>query len=120
MFAGASCWTLCLVEQLKAQPSGSEPILECRSVPNTPKGCARIVTWAQDTNTDRVAIEGSGNYSRPAALMLIEAGCENMGGALWRLSGITAGGGVVTHDLTVRIWGVPFGGSQEWLLVVVS
>ena len=53
-------------------------LLECRSVPNTPKGCAQVVTWAQTTNTDRVAIEGSGNYGRPAALMLIEAGIQTV------------------------------------------
>ena len=46
---------------------------EHRSFDNTPDGCAGLVAWAQAAGAERVGIEGSGNYGRPAALALIEA-----------------------------------------------
>ena len=50
--------------------------VETRCVPNTPQGHARLVSWAHDTATQRVAIEGSGHYGRPVALALAEADVE--------------------------------------------
>ena len=45
-----------------------------RSFENTPEGCAGLVAWAHNTGAERVGIEGSGNYGRPAALALQDAG----------------------------------------------
>ncbi len=53
-------------------------LVEPRGFANTPKGHNRLVCWTKDTNTDRVAIEGSGNYGRPVALALLEAGIETV------------------------------------------
>ena len=48
--------------------------VEHRSFDNTPGGCAGLVAWAQAGGVRRVGIEGSGDYGRPAALALAEAG----------------------------------------------
>ena len=48
--------------------------VEHRSLLNTPGGHAELVAWAQDACVERVGIEGSGNFGRPAARALIEAG----------------------------------------------
>ena len=37
-----------------------------------------MVTWAQNTAVDRVAIEGSGKYGRPLALVLVNAGVDTV------------------------------------------
>ncbi len=47
-----------------------------RSFANTPAGYAELACWAQAHGADRVAIEGSGNYGRPAAVMLAGAGWD--------------------------------------------
>ena len=45
-----------------------------RSFDNTSEGCAGLVAWARSAGAERVGIEGSGNYGRPAALALQDAG----------------------------------------------
>ena len=50
--------------------------LEHRSIANTPAGHGELAGWAQGARVERVAIEGSGNYGRPAALALLAAGVE--------------------------------------------
>lgn len=53
-------------------------LVQSRSFTNTPKGHRGLVCWTERSNTDRVAIEGSGNYGRPVALALLEAGIETV------------------------------------------
>ena len=48
--------------------------VEHRSIPNTSAGHAELVAWARTAGVERVGIEGSGNYGRPAAEALIQAG----------------------------------------------
>ena len=48
--------------------------MEHRDVPNSAHGHAELVAWAQTAGVERVGIEGSGNYGRPAAQTLIAAG----------------------------------------------
>ena len=50
--------------------------VETRCIPNTHRGFARLVAWAQKTGAGRVGIEGSGHYGRLAALALMEAGIK--------------------------------------------
>ena len=50
--------------------------LEHRSISNTPAGHGELASWAQGARVERVAIEGSGNYGRPAAVALLAAGVE--------------------------------------------
>ena len=45
-----------------------------RELPNTAQGHAELVAWARAAGVDRVGIEGSGSYGRPAAEALIAAG----------------------------------------------
>ena len=61
----------CLIDQTGRQ-------LEEHTFANTPGGHAQVVSWAQTSDTDRVAIEGSGNYGRPVALALVDAGVETV------------------------------------------
>ena len=49
---------------------------EHRGFANTPEGHAELACWAQAQGATRVAIEGSGNYGRPAAVMLAGAGWD--------------------------------------------
>ena len=63
--------TGCLIDQTGRQ-------LEEHTFANTPGGHAQVVSWAQTSHTDRVAIEGSSNYGRPAALALVDAGVETV------------------------------------------
>ena len=51
-----------------------ERVVEHRDVPNSAHGHAELVTWAQTAGVERVGIEGSGNYGRPAAQALPAAG----------------------------------------------
>ena len=53
-------------------------LVQSRSFANTPEGHSGLVCWAERTNTDRVAIEGSDNYGSPVALALLEAGIETV------------------------------------------
>ncbi|WP_428116407.1 IS110 family transposase [Candidatus Poriferisodalis sp.] len=48
--------------------------LEHRSFANTPKGHAELAGWVQHHSATLVAIEGSGNYGRPAATALSDVG----------------------------------------------
>ena len=48
--------------------------VEHRSIPNCADGHAELVAWAHPVGVERVGIEGSGNYGRPAAQALIAAG----------------------------------------------
>ena len=57
-----------------ADPAGRPA--EHRSFANTPEGHAELVNWAQARHAARIAIEGSGNYGRPAAVMLADAGWD--------------------------------------------
>ena len=50
--------------------------VEHRSFDNTPRGYGELVAWAQGAGAARVGIEGSGNYGRPAALALLNAGLD--------------------------------------------
>lgn len=59
----AACWA-----------DGAGRAVAHRSFDNTPEGCAGLVAWAKTAGAVRVGIEGSGNYGRPAALALAEAG----------------------------------------------
>ena len=54
--------------------SGSET--ETRSIANTAAGHAELVAWAGAVGVERVGIEGTGNYGRPAAEALIASGAE--------------------------------------------
>ena len=49
-------------------------VIEQRSIANTAAGHAELVAWARAADTQRVGIEGTGNYGRPAAEALIDAG----------------------------------------------
>ncbi len=51
-------------------------LIEYRPFQNTIEGHAEIVAWSQETVCSKVAIEGSGNYGRPLALALIDAGVD--------------------------------------------
>ena len=51
-----------------------ERVVEHRDVPNSAHGHAELVAWAQTAGVERVGIEGSGNYGRPAAQALLAAG----------------------------------------------
>lgn len=53
-------------------------LVEPHRFANTPEGHRGLVTWSKDTNTNRVAIEGSGKYGRPVALALLEEGIETV------------------------------------------
>ena len=59
----------CLINQTQRPVS-------TQSFPNTPQGRARLVAWAHETAAERVAIEGSGHYGRPAALAIQQTGVE--------------------------------------------
>ena len=50
--------------------------VEDRNVDDTPAGHRRLIDWAHRGRAGRVAIEGSGNDGRPAALALLAAGIE--------------------------------------------
>ena len=54
--------------------AADERVVEHRDVPNSAHGHAELVTWAQTAGVERVGIEGSGNYGRPAAQALLAAG----------------------------------------------
>ena len=47
-----------------------------RSFPNTEGGYREALCWVRDLDPERVAIEGSGSYGRPLALVLTRAGVE--------------------------------------------
>lgn len=49
---------------------------EHRNIANSVEGHAELVGWAMSMGVDRVAIEGSGNYGRPATLALTAAGID--------------------------------------------
>ena len=49
-------------------------VIEQRSIANTEAGHAELVGWARAVDAQRVGIEGAGNYGRPAAEALIDAG----------------------------------------------
>ena len=51
-----------------------ERVVEHRDVPNSAHGHTELVTWAQTAGVERVGIEGSGNYGRPATQALLAAG----------------------------------------------
>ena len=61
--------TGCVIDQTHSPVS-------TRCFPNTSKGRARLVAWAQNTDARRVGIEGSGHYGRPAALAIQNTGIE--------------------------------------------
>ena len=48
--------------------------VEHRLIGNTSRGHAELAAWAQHRGVGRVAVEGSGSYGRPAALVLLQAG----------------------------------------------
>ena len=48
--------------------------VEHRSFANIPAGHAELAQWALHCNAELVAIEGSGNFGRPAAAALSDAG----------------------------------------------
>ncbi|MCE2527671.1 MAG: IS110 family transposase [Actinomycetia bacterium] len=48
--------------------------VEHRLIGNTSRGHAELAAWAQHLGVGRVAVEGSGSYGRPAALVLLQAG----------------------------------------------
>lgn len=48
--------------------------IEHRELPNTAAGHAELVAWANAAGAERVGVEGSGNFGRPAAEALIAAG----------------------------------------------
>ncbi len=49
-------------------------VIDQRSIANTEAGHAELVSWARAVDAQRVGIEGAGNYRRPAAEALINAG----------------------------------------------
>ena len=51
-------------------------VVEYRSIANTDAGHAELVGWARAAGAGRVAIEGSGNDGRSAAVALLAAGIE--------------------------------------------
>ena len=53
--------------------AGGAP-MEHRTISNTAAGHAELVAWAQSAGVERVGIEGSGNFGRPAAQVLIASG----------------------------------------------
>lgn len=61
----------CLIDE------AGRPVEE-QSFANTAGGHSRVIRWAQNSGCDRVAIEGSGNYGRPVALALLEAGVHTV------------------------------------------
>ena len=50
--------------------------IEYRSFANTASGHRRALEWVRQLDAGRVAIEGSGGYGRPLALVLAGAGVE--------------------------------------------
>lgn len=50
--------------------------LEHRSFANTPAGHAELAGWVAAHDAELVAVEGSGNYGRPAVRVLVGAGAE--------------------------------------------
>lgn len=48
--------------------------VQYREIPNTAEGHAELAVWARTTQATRVAIEGSGNYGRPATEVLLDTG----------------------------------------------
>ena len=50
--------------------------LEYRSFANTAAGYPQALEWVRQFDAGRVAIEGSGGYGRPLALVLVAAGIE--------------------------------------------
>ena len=48
--------------------------VQYREISNTVEGHSGLIAWALSTEATRVAIEGSGNYGRPAAEALVKAG----------------------------------------------
>ena len=50
--------------------------VDCRSFGNTAAGHAQALCWVRGLDTRRVAIEGSGGYGRPLALVLVVADLE--------------------------------------------
>lgn len=50
--------------------------IEYRSFANTAPGHRRVLEWVRQLDAGRVAIEGSGGYGRPLALMLVAEGVE--------------------------------------------
>ncbi|NQV07043.1 IS110 family transposase [bacterium] len=48
--------------------------IEHRNIANTAAGFEELTVWARHLDADRVEIEGSGNFGRPAAVALIESG----------------------------------------------
>ena len=59
----------CLVDHLGTP-------LEYRNIANTPAGHRQLVDWVKNSNTARVAVEGSGTYGRPAAVAALSAGLD--------------------------------------------
>ena len=51
-------------------------VVEHRGIANTDAGHAELVGWARAAGAGRVAIEGSGNDGRPAAVALLAAGID--------------------------------------------
>ena len=47
-----------------------------RSFGNTAAGHTETLEWVTEVGAGRVAVEGSGGYGRPLALMLVSAGVE--------------------------------------------
>ena len=50
--------------------------LEHRTFANTPAGHAELACWVDSHGAALVAVEGSGNYGRPAVRVLIDAGAQ--------------------------------------------
>ncbi|MCY4649753.1 MAG: transposase [bacterium] len=50
--------------------------LEYRTIANTPAGHRQLVSWAQNCNVARVAVEGSGTFGRPMAVTAVGAGLD--------------------------------------------
>ena len=59
----------CLVDHLGTA-------LEYRTIANTPAGHRQLVSWAQNCNAARVAVEGSGTFGRPLAVAAVGAGLD--------------------------------------------
>lgn len=51
-------------------------LIEYRPIDNTTDGHHQVIDWLEVSGCSKVAIEGSGNYGRPLALALIQAGVE--------------------------------------------
>ena len=54
--------------------------MDYREIPNTAEGHDELAVWALATAAERVAIEGSGNYGRPAAQSAPQSRCGRGGG----------------------------------------